>query len=139
MQETRSPATAQPQPEMRIDKWLKVVRIFKRREDAADACQLGRVKLNGQVAKASRTVTAGDAIVVRMGNHYRELEVLLIPTRGLSAKDAKTAYKDNSPEIPKETKELMKLQREFERKNPRRYKGRPTKKERRDWLKKRGL
>lgn len=121
--------------EMRIDKWLKTVRIFKKREEAANACALGRVKLNGQVAKASRTVKVGDRIVVKIGTHYRELEVLDIPTRGLSAKDAKLAYKDKSPQIPEETLELMRMQKRLERKNPRKFKGRPTKKERRDWMK----
>lgn len=123
---------------MRIDKWLKTVRIFKKRTEAADACNLGRVKLNGQVAKASREVQIGDQIVVRIGSRFRELEVLEIPTRGLSGKDAKLAYKDNSPEIPDETLELIKLQHRFERQNPRKYKGRPTKKERRDWEKNKG-
>ncbi|MCA9741468.1 MAG: RNA-binding S4 domain-containing protein [Deferribacteres bacterium] len=121
--------------EMRIDKWLKMARIFKKRNEAADACGLGRVKLNGQVAKASREVKVGDQIVVKIGSRYRELEILEIPTRGLSGKDAKLAYKDNTPEIPDETVELIKLQRRFERQNPRKYKGRPTKKERRDWQK----
>jgi ribosome-associated heat shock protein Hsp15 len=121
--------------EMRIDKWLKSVRIFKKRTDAAAACGLGRVKLNGLVAKASRNVQVGDRVVVKIGSRYRDLEILEIPTRGLSAKDAKLAYKDNSPEIPEETIELMQMQKSFERRNPRKYKGRPTKKERRDWEK----
>lgn len=123
---------------MRIDKWLKVVRIFKQRTEAAKACELGRVKLNGQTAKASRVVKIGDTVVVKKGKRFLELEVLEIPKRGLSAKDAKLAYRDNSPEIPDETLELMKLQKEAERQARRKYKGRPTKKERRDWDKLRG-
>ncbi len=120
---------------MRIDKWLKMVRIFKKRTEAADACDLGRVKLNGQPAKASRTVVVGDKITVKSGSRYRDLEVLELPIRGLSAKDAKLAYKDNSPEIPKDTIELMKMQTQFDRTHRRKFKGRPTKKERRDWQK----
>ncbi len=131
--------SAAPQAEaMRIDKWLKMVRIFKKRTEAAEACELGRVKLNGQVAKASRTVKVGDQIVVKKGKRYLELEVLQIPKRGLSAKDARLAYKDNTPELPEETLELMRLQREAEKKFRRKFKGRPTKKERRDWEKFRG-
>ena len=129
---------APPVEEMRIDKWLKMVRIFKKREEAADACDSGRVKLNGQVAKASRTVKVGDEIVVKKGKRYIELEVLQIPKRGLSAKDAKLAYRDHSPKLSEETLELMRLQREAEKKMRRKYKGRPTKKERRDWEKFRG-
>jgi len=125
--------------EMRIDKWLKTARILKRRTDAATACSLGRVKLNGQVVKAGRIVKVGDQITVKIGSRFRELEILDIPTRGLSAKDAKLIYKDNSPEIPQETLEMIKTQRELERQNPRKYKGRPTKKERRNWQKSRGI
>ena len=123
---------------MRIDKWLKTVRIFKKRTDAAEACELGRVKLNGQVAKASRTVKVGDQVVVKIKKRYLDLQVAEIPRRGLSAKDARLAYIDNTPEIPKETLEQMKLQAEAERKFRRKYKGRPTKKERRDWDKLKG-
>ncbi len=51
---------------MRIDKWLKMARIFKSREEAGRACDLGRVKLNGLEAKPSKVVKAGDEIVVRV-------------------------------------------------------------------------
>ncbi|HHL73657.1 MAG TPA: RNA-binding S4 domain-containing protein [Bacteroidetes bacterium] len=125
--------------EMRIDKWLKTVRIFKKREEAATACELGRVKLNGQVAKASRPVKAGDKITVKVNKTYRELEVLQIPVRGLSARDAKLAYDEKTPELSEEAKLLLKMQQEAERKNKRKFKGRPTKKERRDLGKLRGL
>lgn len=118
---------------MRLDKWLKTVRIFKKRSEAAAACQLGRVKLNGQVAKAGRLVKIGDAITVKKGSRYLELEVLAIPRRGLSGKDARLAYRDKTPALPEETRELLRMQRELERKAPRKFKGRPTKKERRDW------
>ncbi len=124
---------------MRIDKWLKTVRIFKKREEAATACELGRVKLNGQVAKASRTVKVGDRITVKVNKTYRTIEVLQVPTRGLSAKDAKLAYHEDTPELSEEARLLLKLQEEAERKNKRKFKGRPTKKERRDWNKFRGL
>ena len=139
MAKTDMQANTPPSEEMRIDKWLKTVRIFKKRSDASEACDLGRVKLNGQVAKAGRTVKIGDRIVIKKGKRFLEVEVLQIPKRGLSAKDAKTAYKDNTPEIPEETLKLMKLQKEAERKLPRKFKGRPTKKERRDWERFRGL
>ncbi len=131
-------AGGEPVQEMRLDKWLKMVRIFKKRTEAAEACDLGRVKLNGQPAKAGRTVRVGDKIVVRKGKRYLEIEVLQIPKRALSAKDAKLAYKDNSPQLPEETLELIRLQREAEKKFPRKFKGRPTKKERRDWERFRG-
>ena len=121
--------------EMRIDKWLKMVRIFKKREEAADACNLGRVKLNDQIIKASRVVTIGDEITIKKGKEYRTLTIQKIPLRGLKAKDAVEYYHEDIPEISEETQQLLELQQEAEKVNKRRYKGRPTKKERRDWSK----
>ncbi|KAA3662774.1 MAG: RNA-binding S4 domain-containing protein [Calditrichaeota bacterium] len=125
--------------EMRIDKWLKSVRIFKKREDAADACNLGRVRVNGQIAKAGRNIKISDVIIVKTGKIYRELAVLKIPIRGLSASDAKTYYDEVVPEISEDTKMLMKMQNEAEKATKRKFKGRPTKKERRDWSKFHGI
>ncbi len=119
-------------PEMRLDKWLKAARIYKSREEAAQACDLGRVKVNELVAKPSKVVHVGDAIVVKVSNHYRTLEIKEIPTRGLSAKDAKLVYHETTPELPPETVELMKLFKEQARQLPSPEKGRPTKKSRRE-------
>jgi ribosome-associated heat shock protein Hsp15 len=88
--------------------------------------------VNDLVAKASKEVKAGDVIIVKRGNHYRTLEVQQIPVRGLSAKDAKKVYHENTPEVPVETREMMKLMSEFERQLPEPEKGRPTKKKRRE-------
>ena len=52
---------------MRIDKFLKVSRIIKRRTVAKEACDLGRVSLNGRVCKAGADVSEGDVIEVRFG------------------------------------------------------------------------
>lgn len=117
---------------VRLDKWLKMARLYKSREEAASDCALGRVKVNEHVAKASKEVKAGDVIVLKRGNHYRTLEIKQIPVRGLSAKDAKEIYNESTPEIPQETRELMKLMSAFERQLPEPEKGRPTKKKRRE-------
>lgn len=117
---------------MRVDKWLKMARIYKSREEAASDCSLGRVKVNDHVAKASKEVKAGDVIVLKRGHHYRTLEIKQIPGRGLSAKDAKETYHESTPAIPDETREIMKLMSAFERQLPGPEKGRPTKKNRRD-------
>jgi len=124
--------TNDPAPEMRLDKWLKAARLYKTREEAGQACDLGRVKVNEQVAKASKTVHVGDVLVVKATNHYRTLEITAIPTRGLSAKDAKLVYHETTPELPPETVELMKLFKEQTRQMPAPEKGRPTKKSRRE-------
>ena len=51
--------------EARIDKWMWAARIFKTRTIAAEACKKGRININGTLAKAARTVKAGDVIQVR--------------------------------------------------------------------------
>ena len=51
--------------EMRMDKWLFAVRLFKTRGQAADACQGGRIKLNDTAVKAAKTVRVGDTVSVR--------------------------------------------------------------------------
>ncbi|MCA9733563.1 MAG: RNA-binding S4 domain-containing protein [Deferribacteres bacterium] len=121
--------------EMRLDKWLKSVRIFKKREEAADACDLGRVKVNAQAAKPGRMIKVKDEISVKSGKSYRELTVLQIPIRGLSATDAKEYYSEVIPEITEETKLFLEMQKDAEKAAKRKFKGRPTKKERRDWSK----
>ena len=121
--------------EMRLDKWLKSVRIFKKREEAADACDLGRVKVNAQAAKPGRMIKVKDEISVKSGKSYRELTVLQIPIRGLSATDAKEYYSEVVPEITEETKLFLEMQKDAEKAAKRKFKGRPTKKERRDWSK----
>ena len=124
--------SSDPPLAMRLDKWLKMARIYKSREEAGGDCALGRVKVNDQVAKASKEVKAGDVIVVKRGNHYRTLAIKQIPVRGLSGKDAKATYDENTPETPAETREMMKLMATFERQLPEPEKGRPTKKNRRE-------
>ena len=61
---------------MRIDKFLKVSRIIKRRTIANEACAGGRVTINGKVAKPSAEVKTGDVISIRFGEHVGRYEVL---------------------------------------------------------------
>ena len=63
---------------MRLDKFLKVSRIIKRRTVANEACDAGRVSVNGKAAKASVDVKIGDVIEVRFGNNITKIEVLSI-------------------------------------------------------------
>ncbi len=55
------------QTEVRIDKFLWSIRVFKTRSDAAEACRTGKVSVGGANAKSSKTVKAGDVISVRKG------------------------------------------------------------------------
>ena len=61
---------------MRIDKYLKVSRIIKRRTLANEACDAGRISVNGNVVKASYDVKVGDIIELRFGEKNSRFEVL---------------------------------------------------------------
>ena len=61
---------------MRLDKYLKVSRIIKRRTVANEACDAGRVFINGVVAKASANVKEGDIIEIQFGTKAVKVEVL---------------------------------------------------------------
>jgi len=61
---------------MRLDKFLKVSRIIKRRTIANDACDAGRVSINDKVAKASASVAVGDVIEIKFGANTQKVEVL---------------------------------------------------------------
>ena len=61
---------------MRLDKYLKVSRLIKRRTVANEACDAGRVTINDKPAKASSTVKAGDNITISFGNKDVKVEVL---------------------------------------------------------------
>ncbi|WP_408069692.1 RNA-binding S4 domain-containing protein [Butyrivibrio sp. JL13D10] len=61
---------------MRLDKYLKVTRLIKRRTVANEACDAGRVMINDKVAKAGTDVKAGDIISISFGNKDVKVEVL---------------------------------------------------------------
>jgi len=63
---------------MRLDKFLKVSRVIKRRPVANEACDSGRVIINGKVAKASSEVKVGDIIEIKFGEKMVKFEVLQI-------------------------------------------------------------
>lgn len=64
---------------MRLDKYLKVSRIIKRRTVANEVCDLGRVTINDRPAKASADVKVGDILQLQMGERVVRVEVLLVP------------------------------------------------------------
>lgn len=61
---------------MRLDKYLKVSRLIKRRTVAQEACEAGRVSVNGKVAKPSTTVKIGDIIEIIFGNKTVKVEIV---------------------------------------------------------------
>ena len=77
---------------MRIDKYLKVSRIIKRRTVANEACDAGRVSVNGKVVKAGYDVRVGDVITIRFGEKTSSFEVLSLDEHVLKAQ-AQGMYK----------------------------------------------
>lgn len=63
---------------MRLDKYLKISRIIKRRTVANEACDAGRVEVNGKVARASYDVKVGDVIAVTFGERTFKAEVISV-------------------------------------------------------------
>ena len=65
---------------MRIDKFLKLARVIKRRTVANEACDNGRISVNDKVVKASYEVKKGDVVEIRFGDKTSRFEILEIPT-----------------------------------------------------------
>jgi ribosome-associated heat shock protein Hsp15 len=114
---------------VRLDKWMQIARIFKTRALATHACELGRVRVNGQPAKAHRHLAAGDRIEVAAGEWQRVLVVVGLRDRPVPKAQAAALYEDQSPPRPPSDP----LRRLLRRPPGVRTKGtgRPTKKERR--------
>lgn len=76
---------------MRLDKYLKVSRIIKRRTVANEACDAGRIMVNGKVARASYDVKVGDLLTISMGQRPITAKVITVAEHALK-EDAKTMY-----------------------------------------------
>lgn len=111
--------------EVRIDKWLWVARFFKSRTLAAGACRGGKVDVNEQAARASRSVRAGDLLTITLPRIKRIVRVVALSERRGSGTDAALLYADLTPPPPPRE----------ERPLPAAYRlpgtGRPTKRDRR--------
>ena len=78
---------------MRLDKYLKVSRLIKRRTVANEACDNGRISVNGRVVKASYEVKEGDKIEIAMGTRTVAVEVLQVADN-VRKDDAAAMYKE---------------------------------------------
>lgn len=63
---------------MRVDKYLKVSRLIKRRTVAKEACDLGRIQVNGKVVKAGYELKVGDVLQIELGTRRVRVEILEI-------------------------------------------------------------
>lgn len=115
--------------EVRVDKYLWAMRIYKTRSIAADACKNGRITINGVQLKPSRTFKIGDMFNVRKGPITYTYKVLQLSENRLGAKLVPEYMQDcTSPQ----QLELLELARMAGNGGRDRGTGRPTKKDRRD-------
>ncbi len=114
--------------EVRIDKWLWCVRLFKTRNLAIEACKGGKVKIDGNAVKPSRVVKTDDIIHLAQGPLNRVLKVKQLLHNRVSAKLVNDYLEDLTPPEEYERIEFMK---EFNAEYRERGLGRPTKKDRR--------
>lgn len=115
--------------EVRIDKFLWAMRIYKTRSIAADACKNGRITMNGVQLKPSRTFHVGDTFSVRKGPITYTYRILQLCQNRLGAKMVPEYIRDiTAPE----QLELLELARLAGQSGRDRGTGRPTKKDRRD-------
>ena len=78
---------------MRLDKYLKVSRLIKRRTVANEACDNGRISVNGRVVKASYDVKVGDKIAIRFGERTVAVEVVSVQDN-VGKADAAAMYRE---------------------------------------------
>lgn len=114
--------------EVRIDKWLWAVRLYKTRSIAADACKKGHISMNGVNLKPARTIKVGDVVQVRKSPITLSLKVLQTIENRVSAKLVPEMLQDVTPPEQYELLEMSKISGFVDRAKGT---GRPTKKERR--------
>lgn len=86
--------------EVRVDKWLWAVRLYKTRSEATAACRGGHVRVNGAAAKAAATVKPGDRVEAHVHDRDRILEVVQLLDKRVGAAVAANAVVDHSPPPP---------------------------------------
>ena len=78
---------------MRLDKFLKVSRLIKRRTVANTVSDMGRVFVNGNSAKPAKQLKVGDVIAIEYANRTEKYEVLIVPTGNVSIQESSNLYK----------------------------------------------
>jgi ribosome-associated heat shock protein Hsp15 len=115
---------------VRLDKWLQVARVFKTRSQATRACTLGRVRVNGVIAKPHRKTALEDKIEIRFGDWTRVLVIKGIREKPVPKKMAAELFLDMSPPRPN-TDHLDWILKAAAPEQREPGSGRPTKRERR--------
>ena len=122
---------------VRLDMWLDVACLFKTRSEAQRACKLGKVAVNGAVAKPHRDLRAGDELVISRPLGRRQTVVVrALADKHLPKADARALYDDRTPPPSAEEIELRRMERLFKATTT--PKSRPDRRNRRDLRKMRG-
>ncbi|HEY2630396.1 MAG TPA: RNA-binding S4 domain-containing protein [Usitatibacter sp.] len=114
---------------MRVDKWLWAARFFKTRSLAVEGLDAGHVSVNGERTKPAKMLKAGDRVVIRRPPFEHVITVKVLSDRRESATIAATLYEETAESREKRTR----LAAEMKSQPEPRFKGRPTKKTRRDY------
>lgn len=112
---------------VRIDKWLWVARFFKTRQLSIDAINAGRVEVNGERVKPSKSIKPGDRLLLRKPPVEYQLVVTAVAEKRGSAVIAKTLFAESAESVAVREKVVAEL-RDMP---PPLFRGRPTKKDRR--------
>lgn len=115
--------------EVRIDKWLWAVRLFKTRTLAIEACKKGRISISNMTVKPSRMIKVGDVIAIRRSPITYSFKVLDLTEKRMGAKLVPEFMEDVTPQSEYAVLELSKAGGFVDRGKGM---GRPTKKDRRD-------
>ena len=111
----------------RIDKWLWMVRLFKTRSMATDACNAGKVKMNGTNLKPSKMIKEKEVYVVRIGQLEKTIQVIGTPKSRVGAPLVPQYYTDLTTAEEYERVKMLHMRFEFREHGE----GRPTKRDRR--------
>ena len=116
---------------VRLDKWLWAARFFKTRGIAAQAIETGKVEVNGERAKRAKQLQVGDELRIRLGPYHHIVKVLGLSEHRGPAAVAATLFRET--EESRKARETLQMQMKIAR-SGREYdfRGRPTKKDRRD-------
>ena len=114
---------------VRLDKWLQVARVFKTRSQATRACNLNRVRVNGNTAKPHKQLEIGDRVDIEIRDWVRTLVVKELRDKTLPKTEVPRIFEDlTPPKPPPDPMDRMMRRRPAEREAGQ---GRPTKKQRR--------
>ncbi|MBT5756839.1 RNA-binding S4 domain-containing protein [Acidimicrobiales bacterium] len=117
--------------QVRVDKWLWAVRLYKTRASANDACSSGRVRINGTPAKPAQRIKVGDVLVSRRSGFSRTYRVVKVIEKRVGAPVAVECYIDETPEEDKPKPRSMDQRIDAAWAERSSGAGRPTKRDRR--------